>query len=192
MSLEQALADNTAALKALTAALLVLPQAGTTVAAASLGDEKPKRAKKATEPAVEQPTTKYYFSEKNDVVYQVQPGEPDVVMGGAVAITKEEFEAHQARLSAKFAHLSAPGNAPAATPAADAPEAHTPSQSEPAAAVEVSNEVLMKAVVSLSQLSDGRARMEKILAHFGVPKFSLLPAQRRAEALSAVEKALAE
>jgi hypothetical protein len=49
----------------------------------------------------------------------------------------------------------------------------------------------MARVVVLSQKADGRAQMEKILANFGVPKFSLLPGQKVAEALDLVNKAIA-
>lgn len=179
MSLEQQLAESTAAINALTQALNTFALvANKAFSAAQAPASDPAAATDAAITKARKPkkveTTRYFFREANDVVYRIEPTDAvQTPMEGSVEITADEFAAHQTRLAAKHGHLSAE------KPAAEKP------------AAEVSNEVLMGAVTTLSQRSDGREHMTRILAEFGVPKFSLLPAQRRAEALALVQAAIA-
>ena len=176
MSLEQALLANTTAIQALIAQLQAAP-----VVAAETPVVKPAKPKAEPKPkpdfqkdlpsetlasgVVSVTETIYFFTEKNDVVYEIQPGEPLQILSGAVRITADEFAAHKARIDAKFAHLSKPAD-------------------------EVTSEVLMAKVVELSQQANGRAEMQRILAGFGAAKFSLVPADKRADAMAQVEAAI--
>jgi hypothetical protein len=98
MSIEQALAENTAAILML-AALMKPP-----VEVAKPAVKPAVKAKPATLPSgvvsVEVPT--YFFAEKNKTVYAIQPGEPLQILSGAVEITHDEFLAHKSRLAAEF------------------------------------------------------------------------------------------
>lgn len=169
MSLEQALADNTAAIRDLIAAFTRAPEVAEP---AKRGPGRPKKTEAA-------PATRYFFRQANDVVYRIEPADPvQEPMEGSVEITADEFTAHEARIAAKYKHLSAD----------TAPSEVDPPQADP----EVKPADLMARVVVLSQKADGRARMEKILAEFGVPKFSLLPAQHLTKALDLVNKSIDE
>lgn len=187
MSLEQQLADNTAALSTLAAAMnRFADEAGKANAAynamqaASVVETKVKVKKPVA-------GTKYFFREANDVVYRIEPTDPaQEPMSGSVEITADEFAAHQTRLAAKFANV---GNG--ASTAATRVEPAATTTASPDAPSEVDQPTLMAAVTNLSQRADGREQMTKILATFGVPKFSLLPSQRRGEALALVNAAIA-
>lgn len=179
MSLEQALADNTAALLKLTALLEAANAQGAAFVAAATPEEKPKRTKATP---VKVAAIRYFFNEKHDSVYRIAPEDPvQNPMEGSVEITQPEFEAHQARLATKYAHLSAEKPADTVT---------TEVKADPQPEVKPAD--LMARVVLLSQKADGRSHMEKILAEFGVPKFSLLPAQHLSKALDLVNKAIGE
>lgn len=183
MSLEQALADNTAALKALTAAL----------AGSSVATKAPSPAPVAS-PTPTAEGSKYFFLKKNDTVFERKPGDPAQAIEGAVEISEADFKKHQERLAKKYAHLtaskanapSAPASSPAsaakATAAASGSEDATASDFDPfadgdeeAAADEIApvdEDTLTEKMKELAKAAGGREKLLGLIqGHKGVPAF---------------------
>lgn len=150
MSLEQALADNTAAMNRLATVLVTAAEAGALAASAiaaapAPAEVKAVRAKKAdAAPAVNDADlpnegdpkgTRYFHIPQHNTVYRQQPGEPDCALAGAALVSGAEYLQHKADIEKKFPTAATPAPeaaapAPAATPA---PATSAPSAPAPAA-----------------------------------------------------------
>lgn len=155
MSLEQALAENTATLKQLIAVLQsgnVIsgemistdgPGDGTTATSGETtakGTRKP-RAAKADTVAVDQttqpgylregdaPGTRYWHIEKHNTIYLEEPGGQPCSISGAVIVSGAEYDRLKAEYAAKFPTSAAAANAPAATPSATPASTASPASS---------------------------------------------------------------
>lgn len=150
MSLEQALADNTATMKTLITVLqsaghAVAPVAAPAVPKAAKADKTP--APVADAPAAKQPVamgdpegTQYFVIEAHNTVFAVKPGDVQPNVAGAVQVhvdtylaKKDEFAKKIKAAGAASSEAAAPAQAPAATPAVPAPSAAAPAATVSAA-----------------------------------------------------------
>lgn len=109
MSLEQALIDNTAALKVVAELLNNLKLASAPVEATPAPAKRTKTAKAAVESSDGQDPkgTRYYHIAEHNSVYKQLPGMPDCSIGSALLVTKEEYEIQRELLQQKFASAAA-------------------------------------------------------------------------------------
>lgn len=179
MSLEQAITDLTAAVKALHTAFATagnpFPVNAAPAGAAPAEPEKkgPGRPKKVVEPVDTTPIpetgdpagTKYFYNAQHNTVFSVKPGEKNELAG--VAITPAEFVAKTE--AAKAAAAATPDPFAAPTPAADPFAAAAPT---PKSAQEVT-ELLMKIAHSKSP-GHGREAVIGILSKYGIANVNQL------------------
>lgn len=157
MSLEQALAENTATLKQLIAVmqsnnleLISVVKAdlgegadGTTATSGETtakGTRKPRAAKtdtvavdQTTQPGYlrqgDAPGTRYWHIEKHNTVYLEAPGAQPCSISGAVIVSGAEFDRLKADYAARFPTSAAAATAPAATPSAGPASTASPAAS---------------------------------------------------------------
>jgi hypothetical protein len=184
MSLEQALAENTAVMKQLIAVL----QSGVIPAAPQPEGAKPaKGGKKAsdTPPAgvttgkdnalgtVEgDPTgTRYWLIEKHNTVYAQRPGEPDPGFDGAVITTAAQYLEKKAEYALILPTAAA--GAPTGSPAAGASTAGAPTASSNSPATSAPAALDGPAIVAKCQAlhkAQGNEGLKKVLDKFSVAK----------------------
>jgi hypothetical protein len=191
MSLEQAIADLTTAVRENTAALtrsaVVLtdadaaadaagtprPDNPTAQATAAQAAEKPKRGRPpAVKPAAnfgpvnsgDPEGTTYWFNAKHDSAYRITPTDPQTDMMGSEQITAAAFNEHQTRLAAKYASAA---TAQAAQSAAKAPTTVAPTTTAAGAS---DYNAVRAALLQLAKDDPvkGRERVLAILAQFKV------------------------
>lgn len=157
MSLEQALAENTATMKQLIAVLqsgnLISgemsstdgPGDGTTATtgeATTKGTRKPRASKGGDTAAVDlttqpgylrqgdAPGTRYWHIEKHNTVYLEAPGGQPCSISGAVIVSGAEYDRLKADYAARFPTSAAAATAPAATPSAGPASTVSPAASQ--------------------------------------------------------------
>lgn len=163
MSIEALIQENTAALKALTAALLAQPKAETPAAEeAKRGPGRPKKAEAEPERKSLQllpgdpEGTRYFHIEKNKTVARILPGEtvPDVCNGHEV----------DGSVYSKYKGIYQPTIV---------------------SAVEPTFQELTTQVTRLSKIDGGREKIKAILTKYGVEKFPALAALNKNTAIMA-------
>lgn len=203
MSLEQALAENTAVMKQLIVVLSTAAEGGAVTAAPA----KSRKSKAAAEEVAAAPVvqaqvqtaatfalnpgdpegTKYFIIESKNTAYRQLPGDVDCTVPDALQVSGSEFDAYKAELAKKFPSASAPAPAPAQ--AAPAPTA-APATSEPSATAQVagaSGATFEQVVDKLKALhaAQQNAGVMKVLAKYGVTGVPLLRGKASNEALIA-------
>lgn len=135
MSLEQALIDNTAALKVVAELLNNLKLASAPVVEATPAPAKRTKASKVVESTDGQDPkgTRYYHIAEHNSVYKQLPGMPDCSIGSALLVSKDEYEIQRELLQQKFASASsAPVAKTEPTPAPTEPVVEaTPAPAKP-------------------------------------------------------------
>lgn len=189
MSLEQALQDNTAAIKQLIAVIssgqaITQAVAGPAVAAPAtepLKVDKPKAASRKTvaetpagKPVEGDPEgTRYFRLDKHNTVYKITPTDPLTIIEGSVEISGDDFLARKAELAEQFKSVqtaSAPAPAPAPAPAAS-PTPPAASVPTPASAPTPTWDETLEALKALGKKpGNGRELLLGLLKEFGVSK----------------------
>ena len=178
MSLEQALADNTAVMKTLITVLQSAAHAAPVAAAPKAVKADKTPAPVADAPATKQPVamgdpdgTLYFVIEAHNTVFSVKPGEVQPNVAGAVQVDvdtylakKDAFAKKIKAAGAQSSEAAAPAPAPAATTAAPAPTA-----AAPAATVSVAEPTFPDVVAKIKQLhaAQGNDGVLKVLGKYG-------------------------
>lgn len=182
MSLEQALAENTAALRALTAALGNAPLAAAPAPAPTL-------------PA----GTRYFLNTKHSTVYKLEPTDPQVVLpdsqeidAATYATKKAEFDKKTDAAIAATSRTAEAGKADAQSPKGEnsAPaggDADDPF-AEPAAP-KLDLKTVTEKLQALAK-AKGNDAVKKILGDIGAARVSLIPADKFQAAYDAATAAL--
>jgi hypothetical protein len=190
MSLEQALADNTAALNRLATVLATASESGVTSAAPTAGavdTPKATRTKKTAEvPATTQTTaaatstggyppnegdpvgTRYFHIPSHNTVYKQLPGDMDCTLSGAIITSGAQYLIEKAELEKKFATAAQVGTAKAEQAAAAQTAVTAPTATAPAATASIGKtfEDVVNKARELHK-AQGNAGLKRILDQFG-------------------------
>lgn len=191
MSLEQALADNTAAIRELIGKIggvvstpAPAPAPAATTKPKKGADKLPGEAPGAANEG-DAEGTRYFHNQKHDSVYRIAPADPQVLMPNSAEITGAAFLEHQVRLRAASTALSA---ATAQTAVQSSSDVNL--FDEPEAKVAVTSQVLTDKLRELHK-AKGNVALLPILEAVGAKNVQSIPEGKRQDVYDAAVKALA-
>lgn len=193
MSLEQALAENTAVMKTLITVLQSAAHVSTPVAAPVAQSAAPVAAPKSPVAFGDPEGTRYFVVEAHNTVYSLKPGDVETNVAGAQQVDVDTYLAKKDAFAKKI-KAAAPSVAPAAAapvePATTA--APAPSAAAPAATASAADPTFVDVVNKVKELHaiSGNPGVSQVLTQYGVAKVPELNGKAPNATLIAATQAL--